>query len=267
MSLQGFKTDSFIAPSVGGIAYGFFGRQGGVSSALYASLNCGLGSGDQRSHVDENRLRVARALDPTLSKVIGPYQVHGAHCVCVDKPWQDDRARPKADALVTNLKNCAIGVLTADCAPVLFYAQGKDGQRVIGAAHAGWKGALSGVLNATIAAMLNYDGIALSDIHACIGPCIAQSSYEVGAEFKARLLETNPAYADLFITKGQEGALYFDLPGFCARRLREAGIKQIAHIAQDTYTQEEQFFSYRRATHRAERDYGRQLSAIALLSG
>jgi purine-nucleoside/S-methyl-5'-thioadenosine phosphorylase / adenosine deaminase len=225
--------------------HGFFGRSGGVSEGIFASLNCGPGSGDAREAVLENRRRAADALAPRAT-LLTLYQVHNAEAVVVTAPWD---AGPKADAMATNVPGLALGILTADCAPVLF----ADAEaRVIGAAHAGWKGALAGVTDAAIGAMERL-GARRARIAAAIGPCIAQASYEVGPEFAPRF--------GAFVAER-----HFDLEGYVAKRLADAGIARVARLSADTYAREADFFSYRRATHRGEKDYGRQLSAIVLAS-
>lgn len=225
-----------------GVPHGFFGRAGGVSTGIYASLNCGPGSSDARADVTENRRRVSQALGGTLLTL---YQIHSAQAVMVTEPWEHG---PQADAFATNVTGLALGILTADCAPVLF-ADVEAG--VIGAAHAGWKGALAGVTDAAIAAMESL-GAQRSRIAAAIGPCISQANYEVGPEFRAR-----------FDSKFFAGR-HFDLEGYVAERLADAGIATVARLSACTYARESDFFSYRRATHRGENDYGRQVSAIML---
>lgn len=241
------------------VSAAFFGRQGGVSEGIYASLNCGLGSGDDPAAVAENRARVAAELG--VGDVLSLYQVHGADCLRVDAGWANDEARPKADAFVTDQRGVGLGILTADCAPVLFYADSSSGG-VVGAAHAGWRGALGGVLSATVEAMRGYDGV--SDIHAVVGPCIAQASYEVSMDFVAPFIDASPTYEHFFAAAPQDGKLLFDLSGFCAARLAEAGVRHVSLADIDTYKNAEAYFSYRRATHVGEADYGRQLSVIAL---
>ncbi len=222
--------------------HGFFGRTDGVSTGIFASLNCGPGSGDDRAAVTENRRRVSEALGGPLLTL---YQIHSAEAVVVTEPWAQG---PQADAMATNVPGLALGILTADCAPVLF-ADSEAG--VIGAAHAGWKGALGGVTDAAIAAMEGL-GAKRSRIAAAIGPCISQANYETGPEFRARF---DARYFD-----GRQ----FDLEAYVADRLASAGIATVARLSTCTYAREDEFFSYRRATHRGEKDYGRQISAIVL---
>lgn len=252
--LSHLKADGF-----GDIAHGFFGRTGGVSSGLYSSLNCGLGSKDERASVTENRHRVARALGTTGDRLLTCYQVHSAEAVIVDRPWGPD-GQPRADALVTNTPGLAIGALAADCTPILF-ADPKA--RVIGAAHAGWKGAKIGIAEATIAAMETL-GARRDAITAAIGPCISQANYEVGPEFMAAFLAEDPETARFFAVPSPGAKPHFDLPGYIAARLKAANIARIEHLAHCTYASESRFFSYRRTTHRREADYGRQISAIVL---
>lgn len=241
------------------IRHAFFTRAGGVSTGLYASLNCGLGSGDAPAAVRENRTRAAARLDLPPERLITCYQVHSPTCVVVEEPWQPENA-PQADAMATKVPGIALGILTADCAPVLF-ADGKA--RVIGAAHAGWKGAKGGVLEATIARMVEL-GAKPSRIVAAIGPCIAQRSYEVGPEFPAPFLEEDPRNRDYFAPARKAGHFLFDLSGYVTRRLGDAGVEVIQRCPNDTVVEEDRFFSYRRSCLRGEKDYGRGLSAIVL---
>ncbi len=238
------------------IAHGFFGRTGGVSNGIFAALNCGPGSGDAREAIIENRRRAAEALSPGAT-LVTLYQVHSAEAVIVSEPWTLG-AGPRADAMATNRPNLALGILTADCAPVLF-ADAEAG--VIAAAHAGWKGALGGVTDAAIAAMETL-GAARSRIAAAIGPCIAQGNYEVGGEFRDRFVEADACNARLFAAGGRAEHFQFDLEGYVALRLAAAGLSNVARLSACTYGREADFFSYRRATHRGESDYGRQVSAI-----
>src|ERR1051326_6928426 len=239
-------------------AHGFFGRRGGVSAGIFASLNCGPGSGDERGAVIANRRRATEQLQPGAT-LFTLYQVHSPKAVIATEPWEIGAA-PQADAMATNVPGLALGILTADCAPVLL----ADAQaRVIAAAHAGWKGALSGVIEAAIAAMESL-GANRERIAAAIGPCISQANYEVGPEFEARFRDADPGNARFFEPSAQPGHWRFDLPGFAAARLDPAGIANVETVSACTYAREEDFFSFRRATHRGETDYGRQLSAILL---
>ena len=229
-------------------------RRGGVSTGAVASLNCGYGADDDRAAVDENRRRVARAVLPGAA-LVGVYQIHSADVATVDERW-DDAARPRADAMVTDRAGVLLGILTADCAPVLF-ADSEAG--VVGAAHAGWRGAHGGVIGQTVAAMEAL-GARAGRIAAAVGPCIAQASYEVAADFRDQF-----AAADArFFAPGRAGHWQFDLPGYVAHRLAEAGVGTIEVLGRDTYAEEESFFSFRRATHREEATYGRQISLIGL---
>jgi hypothetical protein len=238
-----------------GIAHGFFGRTGGVSTGIYESLNCGPGSGDDPAAVAENRRRVRETLGVATLNTL--HQIHSSAVVTATEPWQQG---PQADAMVTTMPGIALGILTADCAPVLF----ADAQaRVIGAAHAGWKGALGGVLEATLAAMEAL-GAQRARIAAAIGPCIAQASYEVGPEFRAQFVAADAANARFFVPSDRAGHHRFDLEGFVADRLARAGVDKIEALAACTYGRAADFFSFRRATHRNEPDYGREISAIVL---
>jgi YfiH family protein len=236
--------------------HAFLGRPGGVSQGLYDSLNVGLGSGDCPDAVRENRRRAAGAVLPG-GRLVTLRQVHSARVLVADD-W-DDGARPEGDGLVSDRPGLILGILTADCAPVLF-TDGEAG--VVGAAHAGWKGALGGVLEATIAAMEGL-GASRGRVRVAIGPCIASASYEVGEAFQARFLGDDAAAAPFF-RQGARGRPHFDLEGYCASRLARAGIRSVALLGRDTCADPDRFFSYRRATLAGEADYGRQLSAIAL---
>jgi len=244
-----------------GIRHGFFTRRGGVSEAPYASLNCGPGSRDGRANVVENRARVARSLGLVPERLLTVGQVHGANAVVVAAPWPDpEHGRPQADALVTNTPGLAIATLTADCAPVLF----ADRQaRVIGAAHAGWKGALAGILESTITAMEGL-GAHRNRIQVAIGPAIGPNHYEVGEEFVQTFLTRDLDNARFFRRPDGAGRALFDLPGFIAARLSTAGASLCEDLGRCTYAGESEFFSFRRATHLGEADYGRQISAIVL---
>lgn len=243
------------------VFHGFFGRRGGVSEGLYESLNCGIGSRDDPGHVMANRAIVAAAAGTAAQNILTLYQVHGTQCLSVHEGWGLD-ARPQADAMVTDVPGLGLGILTADCVPVLFYGQNRQGRPVIGAAHAGWKGALAGVIEATLHMMTHDYDAAVAGISAAIGPCIAQPSYEVDAAFQARFVGKDAESAAFFTAGGKAGHAQFDLPGYCALRLQRAGIRQVVRQDCDTYTKEAAYFSYRRATHRREADYGRQISVV-----
>jgi YfiH family protein len=240
------------------VVHGFFGRRGGVSTGVYDSLNCGPGSADNRAAVMENRRRALAALSPNAS-LVTLYQVHSAAAVTVASPWEIPH-NPKADAMATDKKGIALGILAADCAPILF----SDSEaHVIGAAHAGWNGALSGVTETAVAAMIGL-GAKRERIRAAIGPCISQAAYEVGPEFQPRFIAADPANARFYIPSQRERHWQFDLPAYVAHRLRQSGIAAVETLPACTYAREADFFSYRRATHRKEADYGRQLSVIML---
>ena len=244
---------------LGGISHGFFTREGGASGGLFQSLNCGMGSGDDRACVLENRARVAGRLGVKPDCLLSAWQVHSAEAVVVDGPWETEE-RPRVDGLVTRTPGVGLGVLTADCGPVLF----ADPQaRVVGAAHAGWKGALTGVTTRTIAVM-EEQGAQRARIVAVIGPTISKAAYEVGPEFPGRFTEDDPANARFFTPSSRPGHFMFDLPAYLEHRLRAAGVGQVFNMSLCTFSDERRFFSYRRATHRNEKDYGRLISAIAL---
>lgn len=237
------------------ITHGFFGRHGGVSTGLYASLNCGAGSNDDPVHVAENRARVAASLGAAPSHLLSLYQIHSPEVLTVTAPWTE---RPQADGMVTATPGLALGVLAADCTPILF-ADAAAG--IIGACHAGWKGALAGVAEATIAAMRD---LGARTITAAIGPTIRQAAYEVGDEFRDRFVAADPANGDWFAPGKAADKFQFDLPGYLTRRLTRAGLTQIDDCDICTYA-DPGYFSYRRTTHRGEPDYGRNISAIALV--
>jgi YfiH family protein len=239
------------------VRHGYFTREGGVSSGIYRGLNVGLGSNDERQHVEENRARVSGWFCAEASRLATVHQVHSPDAIVVDSSY--DGTRAQADALVTATPGLVIGVLSADCGPVLF-ADAEAG--VIGAAHAGWKGALTGVLENTIETMVSL-GAARERIVACLGPSISRRNYEVGAEFVERFVDKDPAYASFFTPSQREDHAMFDLPGLTTKRLVDAGVKA-ENLDICTYADEERFFSYRRTTHRSEPDYGRQISAISI---
>jgi YfiH family protein len=250
-----------------GIAHGFFGRTGGISEGVFASLNCGPGSSDDRSAVKENRARVARALGPGAA-LVTLYQVHSATAHHVTDPWPVDAAWdeveriPVGDAMVTAAPQIALGILTADCAPVLL---ADPAAGVIGAAHAGWKGALSGVVEAAIAAMETL-GARRRRIAAAIGPAIGQPNYEVGPELRDQFVSPDHENARYFVASKRPTHFQFDLEGYVADQLKRAGIRDIEPLSQCTYGDATSFFSFRRTTHEGGKVYGRQVSAI-MLSG
>jgi hypothetical protein len=231
-----------------------------VSQGIYASLNGGVGSNDAPEKVAENRARMAAALGVTPDRFISAYQIHSPDVVVADEPWTPEN-RPRADAIVTRVPQLAIGVSTADCGPLLF-ADSEAG--VIGAAHAGWRGALTGVIEATLAAMEGL-GADRSRVIAALGPTIRQPNYEVGPEFVERFLAADPANARFFSPSQQQGHAMFNLTGYIAERVRRAGIAQFEDLGLCTYAEPERFFSYRRTTRTGESDYGRHINAIALV--
>lgn len=241
-----------------GIRHGFFTREGGVSEGLYRGLNVGLGSNDDPEKIRENRRRVSAWFGLPLERLATAHQIHSSDVVVVSPPY--DGSRPHADAQVTASPGVVLGVLTADCGPILF---ADPENRVIGAAHAGWKGALGGVLENTIDAMIGL-GARRASIRATLGPSISQANYEVGPEFVDRFLAADPQFELFFTPSAKPGHAMFDLPGLTVRRLTEAGVIADS-IDQCTYASPETFYSYRRTTHAGEPDYGRQISAIAIL--
>lgn len=238
------------------LRHGFFSRRGGASSGVFASLNCGAGSSDQSDIVAINRARVADAMRVAPDHLLGVHQVHSADVVTAQGPMED---KPKADALVTSTKGVALSILTADCQPVLFADAARG---VIGAAHAGWRGAIDGVLETTIEAMVAL-GATRSGITAVIGPCIGQAAYEVGPEFMDEFLNEDQDNARFF-AGGKGDKMQFDLPSYGLQRLRAAGVGHAEWVRHCTYSDPDRFFSYRRSTHAKEADYGRLISAICL---
>ena len=250
------SVEALTHPLLAGAAHGFLGRKGGVSTGDLAGLNVSY-SEDDPALTSENRRRAVEAVLPG-GILQTCFQIHSPDVVTVTEPWAD-ADRPRADALVTDRPGVVLGVLTADCAPVLFC----DAQAgVVGAAHAGWKGAFTGVTDATIAAMEAL-GASRDRIAAVVGPCIAQKSYEVDAGFEARFLE-QAGENERFFRAGRDGHAWFDLEGYVASRLRDAGLAKVGMLGEDTYAQEARFYSFRRATHRKEPGYGRQISLIGL---
>lgn len=241
------------------LRHGFFAREGGVSTGIYASLNCSLSSGDDLAAVAENRRRALAALGLGAGALATVHQVHSADVVIVDEPWPQD-ARPRADAMLTKRKGLALGILTADCAPVLF-ADERAG--IVAAAHAGWRGAVSGVIEATVAAMLR-EGASLNRLIAAVGPCIGFGSYEVGPEFPAPFLAQDPDNLRFFRAAPRPRHHLFDLPGYCRARLAAAGVTHIDTTGGDTARDDERFFSWRRTWLAGEKRFGHQLSAICL---
>ena len=245
------------AAALTGTPHGFFGRQGGVSVGELASLNTGIGSGDDAHAIAENRRRAGEAVLPGAA-LVGVYQVHGRDCAIVEAPW-DEAQRPHADALATDRPGILLGILTADCVPVLL---ADADARVVGAAHAGWKGALAGITDSTVEAMARL-GANTARISAAIGPCIGAASYEVDAAFVDRFLAADPAN-DRHFRAGRAGHAMFDIAAYVAARLSAAGVMRVEILGDDTYALADDYFSYRRACHAQENGFGRQLSVIGL---
>ena len=244
-----------------GIRHGFFTREGGVSMGIYAGLNCGLGSRDDREAVTENRRRLAAHLGRAPDSLLNAYQVHSNQVATVREPWAPGEG-PRLDALVTDRPGLVLAIATADCGPVLF-ADARAG--VVGGAHAGWKGAFTGILENTVAAMEAL-GAQRADIRAVLGPTISPAAYEVGPEFRDRFTEADPAYGRFFAPSGRSDHHMFDLPAFIAARMAALGVA-FEDLGLCTYEDEARFYSYRRATHRGEPDYGRMFAAISLDDG
>jgi len=245
------------------IGHGFFGRAGGVSTGLYASLNCGPGSNDNPEAIRENRARAVQAVTREKTPLVTLAQIHSADVITVTAPWQDSDGRPSADAMVTRQRNIALGILAADCCPVLL-ADAASG--VVGAAHAGWRGALAGVVQNTVEAMRHL-GARLANIRAAIGPTIQQTSYEVGPEVREAFTARAGHHAKFFMPAVRAGFFMFDLPGFVAETILESGVQIYENLGMDTYPPANDFFSYRRRTHETAEgpaDYGRQISIICL---
>jgi YfiH family protein len=247
-----------LLASVPGLRHAFFTREGGVSDGIYESLNAGIGSRDDPARVAENRRRMAHQMGVTAAHFLSLHQTHSPDVVVASGPWPDG-TRPRADAIVTRTEGLAVGASAADCGPILL---ADPTARVIGAAHAGWKGALTGIVEATVGAMEKL-GADRNGIVAAIGPLIRQPSYEVGSEFVERFIEADAENGVFFIPAAREGHAMFDLAGYIRMRLENAGVLMIDDIGVDTYS-DERFFSYRRSVHRKEPDYGRHVHAIAL---
>jgi YfiH family protein len=247
-----------LLSAIPGLRHAFFTRDGGVSEGIYADLNGGLGSNDDPANVRENRRRMAVQMGVTPEHLLSVWQIHSPDAVIASGPWEN-ASRPRADAMVTRTEGLAISVTAADCGPILFV---DPNARVIGAAHAGWKGALTGIVESTVEAMETL-GAERSGIVAAIGPLIRQHSYEVGGEFVERFIEADAENGVFFIPSVREGHAMFDLAGFIRTRLENAGVLMIDDIGLDTYS-DERFYSYRRSVHRKEPDYGRHVHAIAL---
>lgn len=251
--------ESDLLKCADGIRHGFFTRQGGVSGGIYASLNCGTGSKDSPGDVQENRRLVAGHMAVAEDRLLTVHQYHSRDVIIAQGPWVAE-GRPKADALVTATPGLALGILTADCTPILF---AEPQARIIGAAHAGWKGAKAGIIGAVVDRMEEL-GASRAHICAAIGPTISQASYEVGPEFEAGFLDEKPANAKYFRRSSETARAYFDLPLYCEDHLRAAGVSRFENLRLCTYENESLFFSYRRSVHRKESDYGRQISAILI---
>jgi len=247
-----------LLSAIPGLRHAFFTRDGGVSGGLYESLNGGIGSNDDPAHVAENRRRMAEQIGVTPEHFLSVHQTHSPDVIVATGPWQTP-SRPLADAIVTRTEGLAIGATAADCGPILLV---DPSARVIGAAHAGWKGALTGIVESTVEAMAKL-GAERSGIVAAIGPLIRQHSYEVGPEFVERFIEADAEHGLFFIPSSREGHAMFDLAGFIRMRLENAGVLMIDDIGVDTYS-DDRFFSYRRSVHRKEPDYGRHVHSIAL---
>ncbi|MSO76287.1 MAG: peptidoglycan editing factor PgeF [Alphaproteobacteria bacterium] len=241
------------------VRHGFFGRAGGLSTGIYASLNCGFGSGDDPALVALNRRRAMAMLDLPGDALATAYQVHGREVARVNQPWEPG-AGPRVDAMVTTEPGIALGILTADCAPVLF---ADPAAGVIAAAHAGWRGAVGGVLEAALGAMVDL-GARPDRVVAAVGPCIGPGSYEVGPEFPAPFVAERPDNDRFFAPGRRAGRFQFDLPGYVRHRLAALGLGAVEHVALDTCAEADRFFSYRRACLDGQGDYGRLLSAIVL---
>jgi polyphenol oxidase len=259
MVLDGNVITAAAFSALPGIRHGFFTRQGGVSTGIYSSLNCGLGSNDDRALVSNNRNRVAQHLGAIAGQLVTVYQTHSTIALTIDRPFESGSI-PKADALVTRTPGLAVAALAADCAPVLF---ADPNAKVVAAAHAGWRGAVGGILESTITAMEQL-GAKRSDIHAAVGPCIHQEHYEVGPEFEAQFVVAAPGNAAFFRVPPAKTRAHFDLPGFVADRLARVAIASVTPSPHCTYADPARFFSFRRTTHRGEPDYGRQISAIVV---
>lgn len=254
MTVEVLRAANLAAP------HGFLGRRGGVSTGPVAGLNTGFGSGDDPLRIAENRRRAIEAVLPA-AELVTVHQVHSANCVTTERPWAHED-RPQADALVADRPGILLGVLTADCAPVLLVDEVAG---VVGAAHAGWRGALAGITDSTIEAMERL-GASRERIAAAVGPCIDQPSYEVDEEFRERFVDA-AADHDRFFSAGKSGKPHFDLAGYVRHRLLAGGVGEVATLRLDTYANDERFFSYRRSTHRGEPSYGRQISLIGIARG
>lgn len=260
--MKTYRDPSFDTICGGDIAYGFFGRTGGVSEGVYDSLNCAPNSGDDLAKVAENRRRVAFHIAGENAPLVTLKQCHSALAHYIDAPYADGMT-PEGDSLVTDQPGLIVACLTADCGPVLFKGAKADGAPVIGAAHAGWGGALGGVLESTVQVMLQT-GASIESIRACVGPCMLQASYEVKEDFAKPFLLRDEEAEHFFKSAAKSGHLMFDLPGYIALRLSQTGVRHVALMGLDTYANGAAFFSFRRATHEGVDAYGREISAIMI---
>lgn len=248
-----------------GIRHGFYGRSGGVSAHIYASLNCGIGSKDTPENVLKNRARILQDLSMADAPLLTLSQIHSAKCIIVDAPFQESEPVPEADALVTKTPGMVLGICTADCAPVLYHGVARSGEHVIGAAHSGSMGALKGINESVIDAMCLL-GCQADNIRAVVGPCIGPESYEVGSDMRAKFTHDQIENEIFFsLSKDKAEHYMFNLPDFVEKRIKNRNVKDVSFdLCQDTYKEEDYYFSYRRSVHRSEHDYGRQLSVIAI---
>jgi len=254
------KSEADNLAGIDAIRHGFFSARGGVSTGIYESLNCGVGSKDDSRLVAENRRRVAGELGVEPSHLLTPWQVHSPTALIIDGPWPKDAPRPRLDALVTRTPGLAVGVLTADCAPVLFC---DPVAKVVAAAHAGWRGAVGGVLNDAIDKMRSL-GATCDNIAACVGPCISWRIYEVGDDFRRELLQEDPSGESFFAHPVGARKAHFDLSGYVAHRLEQAGLRNVEALRHCTFLGENRYFSFRRSQKDKYSDYGRQISAIVI---
>lgn len=263
MNLSYLRNKDFESNAPSEIFHGFFTRKGGVSEGIYSSLNCAYKSNDKPENIKQNLALVAKECGVEEGNVLTLRQIHSKICIYADKVYDVKNQAPEADAFVTDKKNIALGILTADCAPVLFHGSKQDGKAVIGVAHAGWAGAFRGVLEQTVQKMKDI-GAMPESINAIIGPCINLPSYEVSEDFMKKFLEQNPENEIFFKNNGKSGFCNFDLEGYCAARLATAGVHKVILSGLDTYSLQEDYFSYRRSVHDGESDYGRQISVICI---
>ncbi len=258
--IKKYTKNNFINSDDTDISYGFFTRIGGVSTGIYKGLNCGTGSNDLPDNIIRNRYLVAKEIGVGSSNLLSTYQVHGSKVINVKKAWSE---RPQGDAMVTDKSGIALGILTADCTPVLFVGKKESGCAVVGVAHAGWKGAVHGVLENTISGIISL-GAQKQTIKACVGPCIGRNYYEVSEDFIEPFIKHNKESERFFYESSNMGHLMFDIGGYCVWRIAIKGVKNISILDKDTYSNEDEFYSYRRSIHKGECDYGRQISVIAI---